>query len=270
MVVDEAGRPVAGAEVRADAFTDREARGVTGPDGSFAIRSDRPTIDGTSLLARSADGDRLGVFRYGFNLKGAEAEAPARIVLKPAREVIVRVVDASKAPSPARRSRRRELPGLADATTGPDGSARLRVPADAKVEWVVALKSGRGFDYAEYGPIDRTARRSTAVPAGELPASVALTLDGARTARIKAVDGAGKPLAGVGFAPWLLHKEGRRSQVNLSSRGSSPRRPTPTASPPSTGSRRRRAPPVLAARRGLRPPPGRHGGGRDRAGHRHG
>jgi RNA polymerase sigma factor (sigma-70 family) len=37
VVVEETGQPVAGAEVRFDAYRDRESRGVTGADGSFAI-----------------------------------------------------------------------------------------------------------------------------------------------------------------------------------------------------------------------------------------
>ncbi len=216
VVVDEAGRPVAGAEVRAAAFSPREAIGVTGADGSFMIPIQGPLLDGTALLARSAEGDRLGVFRYDYNLTREAAEAPARIVLKPGREVVVRVADASKAPVPGAAV---EVAGsfaiFADATTGPDGSARLPVPIDAKVEWVLALKSGRGFDYAEYGPIDEHGRSKGGAPAGELPESVALILDGARTVRIKAVDRDGKPLTGVGFYPWLLHKDGRRGQVNL-------------------------------------------------------
>src|SRR5207253_331645 len=81
VVVDEAGTPVAGAEVRAHPFTIREARGITRPDGSFAIPSRSQRVDGTPLLARSADGDRLGLFRYDFNLTPAAAGAPARIVL---------------------------------------------------------------------------------------------------------------------------------------------------------------------------------------------
>ena len=75
MVVDEAGRPVAGAEVLVDPFTDREARGVSGPDGSFAIRYDRPTTVGALILARSADGDRLGAFQYAWNLKARRPRA---------------------------------------------------------------------------------------------------------------------------------------------------------------------------------------------------
>ena len=77
---------------------------------------------------------------------------------------------------------------------------------------------GPGFDYAEYGPIDEQGRSQGGARPAEFPRRSRLTLDGARTARIKAVDRDGKPLAGVGFVPWLLQKDGRRSQVNLSSR----------------------------------------------------
>ena len=103
-----------------------------------------------------------------------------------------------------------------DATTGPDGSARLLVPADAKVEWIFALKSGQGFDYAEFGQIDEHGRSQGGAPATSLPGSVDLTLDGVRTARIKAVDRDGKPLPGVGF-PHLAGPQGRPAeQVNVS------------------------------------------------------
>ena len=131
----------------------------------------------------------------------------------------VRVTDLSKAPVAGAVV---EIAGngavLDSATTGLDGSVRLDVPADAKVEWVIALKPVLGFDYAEYGEIDEYRRAKGGAPAADVPASVALTLDGARTARIMAVDRDGKPLTGVAFTPWLLHKEGRRSQVNFSSR----------------------------------------------------
>ena len=74
VVVDEAGRPVEGAEVRADAFTECEARGITGADGSFTITVPGRQVDGTSLLARSAGGRRLGVFQYDYNLTDEAAE----------------------------------------------------------------------------------------------------------------------------------------------------------------------------------------------------
>jgi hypothetical protein len=65
--------------------------------------------------------------------------------------------------------------------------------------------------------IDAVGRTEAAAPASELPAAMALTLDCARTARIKAVDPGGKPLAGVTSYAWLLHKEGRRSVVHFAS-----------------------------------------------------
>jgi RNA polymerase sigma factor (sigma-70 family) len=220
VVVDEAGRPVAGAEVRAETFAAAsEARGISGSDGSFAFPIERQQIDNTALIARSPDGGRVGLFRYGYNLTKAAAEASARIVVKPGREVVVRVTDAAKtALAGAAVEAAGNFTVLDDATTGPDGTARLRVPADAKVEWIVALKPGRGFDYAEFGAFDDYGRSKGGVLATNLPGTVALTLEAPRTCRIKAVDTSGKPLAGVGFTPWLLQKDGRRSQVNFSSR----------------------------------------------------
>jgi len=218
VVVDETGRPVAGVEVRVDAYRNNEARGVTGADGSFAITLRSRGVEGRSLLARSANGDQVGFLYYDYKLTKAQAGAPARIVLKAGREVIVRVTDSNKAPVPDASVQAGGVVAIVgDARTGPDGLARLGVPVDAKVEWVIALKSKLGFDYAEFGPIDEYLRSQGGAPATELPASIALALDGARTVRIKAVDRDGRPLAAVEFSPWLLHKEARRSQVNLAS-----------------------------------------------------
>ena len=218
VVVDEAGRPVEGAEVRANAFRIREARGITGADGSFTIAVAGRQVDGTSLLARSAGGRLVGVFQYDYNLTDRAARAPARIVLKPGREVVVHVSNASKAPvSDAVVEVAGLLAVLDNAKTGRDGSVRLLVPADAKVAWIYALRAGQGFDYAEFGPIEAQGRLQGEAPATSLPGSVDLALDGVRTARIKAVDGGGKPLPSVGFYVWLIHKEGRRSEVNVSS-----------------------------------------------------
>ena len=216
IVVDEGGRPVPGAEVVAFAFTSRETRGVSGADGSFAVPVSGRMLDGTSLLARSPGGDRLGVFHYDVPLTTAQAEAPSRIVLKPGRRVSVRVADASKAPIAG--STVDVIGGfqvLAQGTTGADGVVSLAIPAEARVDWVVALKSGRGLDYAEFGPIDEKGRSQFGAPASDLPATINLVLDGIRTAKIRAVDVDGKPIAGAGFGPWLIHKEGRRSFLNL-------------------------------------------------------
>ena len=216
VVVDEAGRPVSGAEILARAFTDRESRGVTGPDGSFAVPIRGRSIAGTSLLARSPDGDRLGTANYEYGLTPARADAPVRITLKPGRRVSVRVADASKAPIEGSTV---DVIGrfrvLAEGATGLDGVVGLLIPADAKVESISALKSGRGLDYAEFGRIDDQGRNRGGAAASEIPAAVALVLEGPRTAKIRAVDDEGKPLAGIGFGPWYIPKEGRRGELNL-------------------------------------------------------
>ena len=218
-VVDDAGRPVSGAEVRAEAFTPNETRGVTGADGSFAFTIMRRKVDGVDLLARSDTGNRIGYFQYDYKLTKEASEAPVRIILKPGREVGVHVTDKNKLPVPDAAVEVAGSGGVFDdAKTGRDGSARLLVPADAKVEWIYALRSGHGCDYAEFGQFDEQGRSREGASAMSLPGSVNLTLDGVRTARIKAVDSAGKPLPGVGFHIWLVQKEGRRSEINLSSR----------------------------------------------------
>src|SRR5262249_11506230 len=104
----------------------------------------------------------------------------------------------------------------ARAATNPEGLATLRIPADARVEWIYAVKSGLGCDYAEFGSRGPKPERGAA--AGELPEQVGLMLEGGRTARIKALDAEGRPIAGTGFVLWLLKKDGRSSAVNAFSR----------------------------------------------------
>ena len=219
VVVDEAGKPVAGAAVRAKAFTDREAATVTGADGSFTLTVDDGRIEGTALLARGVSGDRVGVFQYANGLSTAQLQRPAEIILKPGRAVSVRVSDSNHLPiSGATVQAAGNFANLDGSITGDDGTARLNIPVDAKVEWIFAVKVGRGFDYAEYGRIDPYGRTQEGTIAAEIPGNVALLFDVASTVRLKAVDRDGKPLAGIQFYPWLLQKEGRRSQLNVASR----------------------------------------------------
>ena len=49
-----------------------------------------------------------------------------------------------------------------------------------------------------------------------LPEEVSLTLNGAQTVRIKAVDSAGRPVPGMVFSPWSLHKREKLDRANVS------------------------------------------------------
>ena len=214
VVVDRDGKPVAGAVVMARAYSTREARGVSGPDGSFAIPIDDPRLDGLSLLARSDD--RVGFYRYEYDLTKEQAATPARITIGPGRTLAVIVVNPDKAPIPgAAVQAQGRFQILDEAMTDDGGMATLILPPAATVQWVLALKSGRGFDYAEFGSLNENGRSLDGKPASGLPERLALTLDGVRKAQIRAVDSKGTPVAGVGFHPWLLQKEGRRGHVNL-------------------------------------------------------
>jgi hypothetical protein len=124
VVVDEVGRPVAGVSVRADAFRNNETRAVTGADGSFAIPIRGPGLEGRALLAQPGDGNRLGFFHYEYVLTKAQADAPARIVLKAGREVIVTVTDASKAPVPPMHQSRQAASSRSLATPEPVRTVR--------------------------------------------------------------------------------------------------------------------------------------------------
>ena len=214
VVVDEAGKPVAGATVRA------LNRGVSGPvetdaDGRFRITQDRIEIARPNryavLLARGGEG------RLGLAQDFREQAGPVKVVLKPARTVDVRVVDRDGRPvegaDVAFMASLFHL--LGEGRTDAEGRWRLDVPADTKVWGVYALKPKLGFDYA---PGERDWARSPLEPIAPMPDRVTLTLDGARPpVRIKAVDGDGKPLAGVTMLVTVIAKPGREAQANLAS-----------------------------------------------------
>ena len=54
------------------------------------------------------------------------------------------------------------------------------------------------------------ANRGTGEALMPLPDQLTLTLDGAKTTRVKAVDGDGKPIAGVNIGAWSLQKKGHK------------------------------------------------------------
>ena len=168
----------------------------------------------------------------------------ARIVLKPTREVAIRVTDSNNAPvaaprfkSPGSVLRLRRRPDRA--TMAPHG---FRVPVDAKVEWIFALKSGRGSITPNTGRIDDAGRTQGGSPAAR-PTRVRLPdarrhphrPDQGRRSRRKST--------GRSHIRAVAATQGRPAQpdqpVDPDQRR---RRPAPMASPHSTGFRRPRRP----------------------------
>lgn len=202
VVVDEAGRPVAGAEVRCESVDETIARGTAGPDGTFSIVVPRARLANVIVTADDRVGDRIGVRL--FELDGDDLP-PGRVVVKPCRRVVVEVVDSAGKPVAGAGV---EAVGqgypIFEATTGSDGIATLRTPADARAEAVLALKPGVGVGCAQYGPRDYSGADRT------VPGRLTLTLDGGKTIRLRAKDRTGAPLPGLDFGLY-----GFNSQVVL-------------------------------------------------------
>jgi hypothetical protein len=206
-VVDEAGSPAAGVTVSAIGWKQSQSV-ATDPAGNFRVPVD-PSATGRIhvLLSAEANDGRLGMLSVS-----QEKPAPVRIILKPALEFVVLVRDSDGMPiAGADVEFLADMRRLAAGQTDAAGRWTCRVPADAR-SWAVFARKGRvGFDYATA----EQARRSQQelLP---LPKRLTLTLDGARSLRVKAVDQQGKPLAGVHVGPWNIRKLGREADVNLS------------------------------------------------------
>ena len=100
-------------------------------------------------------------------------------------------------------------PLLAHAETDANGTVSLRLPSDARVEQVFALKPQVGFDYFE------NYRSWPWVIIGEPPARVNSDARRARTLSVRAVDSADKPLPGVELAPWTVQKRGKARRCRI-------------------------------------------------------
>ena len=209
-VVEEAGAPVAGAMVELIGWESRppESRRLgfvrtgpvrTGPDGGFVLRSDRILLP--RLIRAAADGGgRLGFAPSPPPASPLVPADPIRLVLRPSRAVTVRVADADGKPvagaaveaSTAGAGFSVDTGAVDPVTTDDRGVARFRVPAEAPLQGVLALKDGVGVDYSTGPP-----------PAS--PGDFSLTLRGPRTVSVRALDSAGRPIPGVTFRLDGLH-----------------------------------------------------------------
>jgi beta-lactamase regulating signal transducer with metallopeptidase domain len=204
VVVDEQGAPLAGVVVRLPRSMSKRGveGGTTAVDGTFrlSLGGAHPSVNG--LVVEVDGGARVGV--AGFQRASYfQAPPPVRIVVKPTSPLIVRVKDAAGAPVSSAAVAAVGPQYHTGATTGPEGTATLRIPTDAPIYWVTGRKSGAGFDYFE------NYRAWPVTGASPLPGEVSLTLDGALTVRIHAVDSKSRPMAGVRYAPGSLQKPGK-------------------------------------------------------------
>jgi RNA polymerase sigma factor (sigma-70 family) len=206
-VVDEAGKPVAGATVKAPGL--EKCRPTTsGADGAFRLELGYPAPEWryASLLLEDGTG------RLGYGHVSQNEPEPVQVILKPAHGIRVLVTDGAKKPvADADVCFLGDMTPLANGRMDAAGSWTGQVPVDVK-EWSVFSRKGKvGFDYTVSQ--DHRSRESKPKP---IPAQLRLTLDGARTLRAKTVDRDGKPLSGVKVGAWYIQKPGHEGDINLS------------------------------------------------------
>jgi beta-lactamase regulating signal transducer with metallopeptidase domain len=210
VVVDEQDKPVAGAVVHAREEADA-AGAKTAADGTFTLWFGFGSMYTRELVAATDDGARMGALTFDPPRHFA-AKDRVRLVIKPDRTVSVRVQDAAGAPIPGAAVEAFDFAYQFHAHTGRDGVASLRVPAESRIKAVIGLKSGAGFDYFENY---RTQPPGSAFAFPPLPGEITLTLDGARTARIKVVDATGRPVPGAVVKPFRPTKAGKIETIEI-------------------------------------------------------
>jgi RNA polymerase sigma factor (sigma-70 family) len=209
VVLDTSGRPVAGAQVSSLWAIDSPI--VTSKsDGTFVIATNEPRLLNQSFLATADDGARQGTFRFDGPTGFKDRRSLARIVLKPARIVTVSAVDGRGAPVEGAVVELLDIVcPAAKGRTDARGIVELKAPADAMTYWIYGYKPGVGFDYFEN-------YRSNPPIFSPPPERASLVLNGTRTVRLRALDSADKPLAGVDIMPITVLKKGKVRSVNFS------------------------------------------------------
>ena len=222
VVVDGWGKPVGGAKVwtmslihAGPSLEWAEISTTSRDDGTFVLpgegRKSQAQFDSIigAVMASTPDCERQGAAQI-FRLDGTEMEVSTRIVLRPSREIRIRVVNSSNQPVAkaevaisCQAGRARGRPFLRT-QTGEDGTATVRLAPDARIERVAARKPGVGLDYFENFSYIFSLIRPP------LPAEITLVLEGPRTVRIHCMDTHGKPCSGARIRSPAFWKSGRR------------------------------------------------------------
>ena len=77
------------------------------------------------------------------------------------------------------------------------------------MDWINALKAGKGYDYYENYASFPTLERL------EVPSRIELVLNGAIPLEVQAVDTLGNPIPNLLIAPWTIKKTGKLSYANV-------------------------------------------------------
>ncbi|MCX7424273.1 MAG: carboxypeptidase regulatory-like domain-containing protein, partial [Planctomycetia bacterium] len=209
-VVDEKGHPEAGVAVRAITHVEPAPAVDTDAAGRFQLCVDGGRARGLVVVARTADATRQAFLQFSYDVEPPRVPPPVRLTLSPARKIDVRVLDGEGKPvADAVVGAVVAYRGLATGRSDQTGSCTLRIPADAPLQSVYAMKSGLGLDYVAFPTKDNGAVAGDGQSPPDPNRTHVLTLGGAKTARIKLLDPEDRPLVGIDVVPWVFEKERR-------------------------------------------------------------
>ena len=210
-VVDENGKAVKGASVVGINYDKRRVETTTNERGEFELAG--PALGNTFPLFIT-DAKRTRLFVRDAFRENHETQSRIDAVLVPNRDVTVEIVDAGGKPvADATVLLRERMIDVEQHKTGHDGLVKLRVPGNASITCIYALKSGAGYDYYSN---TRVVEKGKQPDAAEIPARLKLTLAGSRTLKVRAIDSQDRPMAGVPIIPFSVVRKGKTGDTNFS------------------------------------------------------
>ncbi len=215
-VVDSAGKPSVKSRMVVQTYPD-EIEIITDELGHFEFSAPLLHLRGRSILAYGNDGEQIGYYELPSQEEEIRTLKPLRIQLKPTVSVRMHVTDNAGQPVAD------ALCGLwadhvmySHGKTDEEGRAQFRIPADAQLHNVFAVKSALGIDYRTFfDPAKHRAKEPQVKPSLKEPFE--LKLEGAQTIRVRAIDDLNEqPIAGASIYLWLAKKPGESDNLNLS------------------------------------------------------
>lgn len=212
------GKPAAGGKVWLPGFgtaAKQPPSDVTDADGQFRLDS---TIRPQGLVIEALSGDKklLGYEQLAWELPTDEPVSAVKLVLRAPRELAVEVQNGDQQPESGATviavSNYRQVDR---AVTDARGKAQLKVPADAPLSAVVALKPGMGVDYWVF----REAQEPVSDPyrlAADYAGKLEFSLNGVRPVKVRLLDDHDRPLSGQQVRPWLINRPNKGADLNLS------------------------------------------------------
>jgi hypothetical protein len=214
-VLDEQGKPVAGAEVFTNELpfleSAKQSTTKSDPEGQFALDIAH-RLNGRMIRASLNDGRRQASQLQPYDAENSKTLPPLKLVLRPAREIVGTVVNESNRPvAGATMLVTAGYEQFARTSTDDDGKAKLRVPADLALQYVIAMKPSVGLDYCEFRRADEP-KGDPYKLAQDYSGELKFIVNGSQAISVRVVDDKDKPLANATVYPWLLRKPNKGSQ----------------------------------------------------------